>query len=422
MILNLLISEAGRIHGWFKFKSFYFIKNRQKSDFNRDSHEKIILIYPSVKSGHSLTTLLIKINTAFPVRSGFKFFIKADAQLIKEAINAIQGVYANTNHSLELLNIEPLGPDNKVKLKEYSMILCHKTLPLIRLIRFWGKTEIIGSRFYSFIEGVSFQKSFFKLLSKEKKKCFARLSKANFIRLLKRMHGKTSATCLLTGPSINSYQDLNIPQNSIKIICNSLVKNNGLLAHIDGPDIITFADPVFHFGASEYAITFRECMFSQVRKYNSFVIVPDFTVPLLLAWFPQLNKNIIGLETLPDSFNLPNIENLWVKASDNILTMMMLPVAAALSDIILIAGADGRENKGNHFWKFEANSQFTDQMHTLFTMHPSFFRDRRYKQYYKDHCRNLEELLNWIEAKGKKTNSITPSLIPALIKRYKKST
>ena len=43
----------------------------------------------------------------------------------------------------------------------------------------------------------------------------------------------------------------------INIICNSMVKNKSLLKHIN-PQLLVFADPVFHMSHNEYAEEFRQ--------------------------------------------------------------------------------------------------------------------------------------------------------------------
>jgi hypothetical protein len=42
-------------------------------------------------------------------------------------------------------------------------------------------------------------------------------------------------------------------------------------------------------------------------------------------------------------FNFPDPEHFWVRATDNILTHLMLPIASALAPVIHVYGADGRQ-------------------------------------------------------------------------------
>ena len=62
--------------------------------------------------------------------------------------------------------------------------------------------------------------------------------------------------------------------------------------------------------------------------------------------------------------------------------------------------------------------QFYDLVNSVFQTYSSFFRDRDYKDYYKEHCRFLENLIEFVE-KHNKYYSLTPSFIPALKKGMK---
>lgn len=196
------------------------------------------------------------------------------------------------------------------------------------------------------------------------------------------------------------------------------MKNEDFLQHIKGPDLLVFADPVFHFSPCEYAAMFRDDALKVVQKYKCFVMVPDFTVPLMLAHYPELQEYLIGMHTKND-FNIPNLEKYYVKGSSNILTLYMIPVASSISQNIFIIGADGRKPDENYFWKHSSSAQYSNLMQTAFDTHPSFFRDRVYTDYYDRHCKFLDKLLQYGESKGKKYISLTPSYIPALEKRQK---
>ena len=228
---------------------------------------------------------------------------------------------------------------------------------------------------------------------------------------------KKKSYCFLTGPSFENYENFSFEKNSIKIICNSIVKNNDFLNYINGPDIIMFADCVFHFGPSKYASLFREKVIETVKKYESFVIVPKETVPLLITRYPILKDFIIGLGKNP-KYNFPEPNDLSVFGTKSIATYFMLPVASTLSEEIYFLGADGRQANEKYFWKHNSKVQFTDLMETVFETHPSFFRDRHYGKDYKEYCYHFEKLIQFGEKKGKKYYSLTRSYIPALQKRF----
>ena len=92
-----------------------------------------------------------------------------------------------------------------------------------------------------------------------------------------------------------------------------------------------------------------------------------------------------------------------------------------MTDEINIIGADGRNPDEKYFWQHSQSAQFGNLMNTVFEIHPSFFRDRDYKDYYDEHCNFLNDLIEYGEKQGKKYLSITSSFIPALKKRRYKN-
>lgn len=303
-----------------------------------------------------------------------------------------------------------------------SLILFRNFKGIFRMLfsKNLSRSFIVDKNFYSFTEGMSWQNAFYHTISKSDKNFYSQLSRNNYERFLMNNQGKHRAIIFLTGPSIDRYKDFHYNSDDIKIICNSIVRNDSLLEHIGGPDLITFADPVFHFGASKYSETFRQHVLEVVKRYKSYVMVPAHSIPLLHAHYPELNDFIIGMDWKSGKFNFPVPDNFWVKDTDNILSFLMIPVASALTDKIFIIGADGRSQDENYFWKFSGDSQFDDLMDSVFSSHISFFRDRKYADYYSNHCKLLEDLITFGEDKGKEYFSFTESNIPALKQRIYK--
>lgn len=231
--------------------------------------------------------------------------------------------------------------------------------------------------------------------------------------------GKTKAYCHVTGPSFDNYRNYSFDSDAIQIICNSIVKNIDFLHYINKPDILCFADAVFHFGTSEYAKQFRKNVEEVVEKYQCFVILPDTILPVFYFNYPKLRPFLIGIESkYLGSFNFPKSKELWHFNTGNILSFLMLPIASSLVDRIFIFGADGRESNETYFWKHSSTAQYSGLMATVFEQHPSFFRDRDYNNYYDTHCDLLRKLIEYGEAKGKVYKSLTPSFIPVLKSRY----
>jgi hypothetical protein len=302
-------------------------------------------------------------------------------------------------------------------LTKADRILIHQASSLLnpRIWPYFDKVFMVDPNFYSTMESTGFGSLFQRTMSEAQIHELTQLSKNNFQRLLKYKQDK--AFLFLSGPSINEAYKHDFSAG-VKIICNSIIKDRDLMKHIQ-PDILVFADPVFHLGPSKYADKFRELMIEAVIEHDMSVVVPENYLPLLVTHYPVLTERIIGVKTLASTkFVFPAADNLAVKATDNILTLFMLPFASALSQEIYLIGSDGRQKSENYFWKHNERVQFNDLMETVFNTHPSFFRDRVYTDYYDHHCRLMEELMTYGESYGLKYFSLTYSYIPAVQKRF----
>ena len=102
-----------------------------------------------------------------------------------------------------------------------------------------------------------------------------------------------------------------------------------------GVDLLAFADPVFHFGPSIYTEKFLKDVKLLVERHDTFIVVPENSMPLLLAHYPELKHNLIGMPTKVN-FNTPSIENFYIKGSANILTLFMIPLATAVAKNIFV--------------------------------------------------------------------------------------
>jgi DNA-binding ferritin-like protein (Dps family) len=221
-----------------------------------------------------------------------------------------------------------------------------------------------------------------------------------------------------TGPSLDNVFELDIPTDALSIICNSIVRDDELLAHLQ-PDVLVFADPVFHFGPSRYADRFREDVVDTLRQYDCTAIIPKKFHSLFVGNYPELSDRIVSLESTSISeFIFPTHERLEVKATSNIMTLFMLPIAASLTEEIRIVGADGRKDNESYFWEHSDTGQYDDElMRTVAETHPAFFRDRVYEDYYDEHVKKLTELIEYSESQGIDIHSVTNSYIPALSER-----
>ncbi len=412
-----------------KIKHFLF-KTAKKvikrfSHYN-DGKISTILIYPIITGNEKYLDLLNRAAWAFPKKPGLKIYFPVDshqrgAKVEIKGLKPPEYQYNHLDKDLSHIVLVDKIDRNQVNRLQPEVILLHDTSikPLKSILSKIHKVEIIDKNYYSYIEASTWQNFHYRTFSEKERQDFENLSKKNFLSLSEHCRGKQKAYCFTTGPSFSNYEAFHYEANSLKIICNSIVKEKEFLDYIKKPDLLVFADPVFHFGPSEYAGVFRKTALEVIEKYDCFVMIPYKTVPLMISHYPNIASRIIGMNIGKD-FNFPTIDKFWVKGSNNILTKFMLPAASTFTDEIYIIGSDGRDKKEDYFWKHSSLVQFDDLMESVFSTHPSFFRDRLYSNYYKIHCKNLEKMLQYGEARGKKYYSLMPSKIPALEKRYLK--
>lgn len=279
---------------------------------------------------------------------------------------------------------------------------------------------VIDKDFYSTIESDVWKEFFFSCFTSSEAEQMDEDSKQIFKKLEQKFKGREKAYCFATGPSFDQYENYQFEEDAVKVICNSTVKNKDFLNYIGKPDVLVFADPVFHFGPSEYSAEFRDYVLETMEAYPDLMVcVPRKAKPLLLAHYPILKGRLVGIDVCSE-YHFPTSENLSVKGSSNILTLYMLPIASSFAEKIYLVGADGREKGENYFWKHSKTAQLGNQMNSAFSVHPSFFRDRDYVDYYDEHCQFLEDLIVFGEGQNqKKYFSLTKSFIPSLSKRQK---
>jgi hypothetical protein len=240
------------------------------------------------------------------------------------------------------------------------------------------------------------------------------LTRRNLAALIERTEGRREALVLGTGPSLGEL-DVRAAAGRVVIGCNSLVRNATLLESLR-PDAICFADPVFHLGPSEYAAQFRDDLLAAIERYDCFAVTRADAAAVLLRHHPRLEHRLVGFE-LGSTWRIPTLEQATVHVTGNVLTLLMVPLAAALAEEVWIAGCDGRQHQENYFWRHHAATQYGDLMASAFRTHPSFFRDRHYADYYREHSAQLAEQLSCFEDLGKRFWCATPSYIPALSAR-----
>ena len=224
------------------------------------------------------------------------------------------------------------------------------------------------------------------------------------------------AWVLATGPSIEAYPNYTF-EDDLVIGCNSILKNDDLLRHT-GMTLLVCADPVFHFGVSRYAGVFRAELMRKVQAYDLTVVIPLRYHRLITTHYPDLADRIIGVPTRADGpFNLSLSDSFYVKGTENILTLLQLPLAATFADRIVAMGCDGRSlEEDSHFWQHNDSVQLTRDMQSVRDAHPAFFAIN-YNAYYRTHCATLAEMVAQAETRQLTIQHAGISHIPALAQR-----
>jgi len=237
--------------------------------------------------------------------------------------------------------------------------------------------------------------------------------RARFAKVIEECGRAETAYCLATGPSLAAFKETNF-EGALSIVCNSAILDEELMAWVR-PRFLVFADPIFHFGPSNYAAEFRRKLRESCARHDYTIIVPMRYYGLLTDAMPELRGRTIGIPSdKPNGFNLDLASEFRVFTTANILTYLMLPVASTLARRIYLLGCDGRPlDESGYFWSHNKKTQINDQMDNIRLVHPGFFAID-YNDYYLDHCRQLEELIDAGEKMGREYGTVTPSFIPAL--------
>ena len=238
-------------------------------------------------------------------------------------------------------------------------------------------------------------------------------SRRKFEALRQRVGQREKTWVLATGPSVENYREHDFG-NATVIVCNSVVLNDDLMHHCN-PAVLVFADPIFHFGVSEYAGRFRELVEQRLRTTDLTVVVPFKYYPLLLAKWPQYAARIIGVPFEKFPFHNHDLKDRFVvKTTANILTLLLLPLATTFGKQVHILGCDGRPlDQDDYFWGHGKSVQINEKMENIQRVHPGFFAID-YNEYYFEHCHTLANQLEEAESAGWRFAHHAPSYIPAL--------
>lgn len=221
-----------------------------------------------------------------------------------------------------------------------------------------------------------------------------------------------------TGPSGRKVLDFDVTDR-IAIVCNTIFLDQELMNHLR-PEFLVFSDPAYHLGPSEYSKEFRNQLVTAAELFPEFDVVTlrKHHEPLA-KMVPSLTNRIYSVEqggSRKSSLNLDLDIAPIVRPYPNILTLLMLPLAASLSRSIELFGFDGRKKTDAMYWSHGTSVQLNDLLASHQTFH-SGFHSIQFQDYFTEHSEQLEEVLSAVERKGLVVTSMTPSTIPALEKR-----
>lgn len=237
-----------------------------------------------------------------------------------------------------------------------------------------------------------------------------------FAELKKNLGHFSRAWTVATGPSVGNFMKYDYSEDLV-IGCNSVILNDELVQKT-GMKLLVFADPIFHFGVSQYAGAFRAALVEKLQQYDINILIPFKYYPLMVSRCPEIANRIIGVPFDPHvPFNFDMGEKFVVRTTANVLTLMLLPIAASFADEIVTIGCDGRPvDEDSYFWGHDKTVQINDKMDNIRQVHPGFFKID-YNDYYFEHCHTLQNMIEDGEAQGKKFWHAGQSHIPALKKR-----
>ena len=278
---------------------------------------------------------------------------------------------------------------------------------------FVNKVHIIDPNFFLYTESLNYDKLFYRSLDYEQRMAMVQRSKEIFIQMheVSKLYRRANIFC--SGPSIQEAYERKY-DGCFNIVCKSIVKDQQLM-HLLNPKVIVFTDINYYLSPTAYCSQFLQDLKKTQKEYDSFVIVREYEVALLLYHCPELKGRVIGMDIKSINYSFPNEKELQVKPTSNIMTELMLSVASALSDEIGIFGCTGRCPDENFYWQHNPNTQYHDLMQSIFDMYPSVFRDQGYADYYDRHCNIVKEIIEYGQSMGKKYVNCTTSFIPALI-------
>ena len=394
--------------------------------FGSGRQVKTIVLYPPIVNRKTFGEILNRVCWYLPESSEINpdIIVPVSERLLSDGIDvpsmsppASQFNFLRPMNSLRFISNE----EAKSLLKKADQILVWNKAFLSKphILRRLHKARIGDPSYLDKVEMADFALLYESMMSKEIRQRYHELSVSNYKRLINESRQFKDAYLFMAGPSLERAYDFDFPSDSLRIICNTIPTDTRVVEHIK-PQVYVFADPTL-FGPSLFGAKVRSRMLEIVNKYGCYVIAPDIQIPLLMHHYPELANNIIGMPSLQGTrnWNCPSPERFYIKATGNIVTMYMLPVATAVADNIYILGADGMPPEGQMLPLAHSRFSYSDELlNSMSKIHPPPLRNISRAMVYKAHYKALEDFISFGESLGKKYHSLAESYIPAISKRY----
>ena len=221
----------------------------------------------------------------------------------------------------------------------------------------------------------------------------------------------------LIGPGLSARDTLAVDlSDGVRVMCGSGIMDDELVDHVR-PQFVTLGEPVFEFGPSGYAETFQRTLCRAAEDHNFAIVTLERYRALLQARHPQLAQRVVGIRSgepdWPQSYNLS--EHFMVRTTSNILTTLMLPIAATLGREIVLFGFDGRRHDPEG-WQHEGSAQLEPSLLDARLAHPGYF-DFDGDDDYEQHVAALEQMVQDLELLGVTVRGASKSFMMPLRRR-----
>jgi hypothetical protein len=216
-----------------------------------------------------------------------------------------------------------------------------------------------------------------------------------------------------TGPSLDAAWGMEF-SDGYRIVCNTIVKNRELLAHIK-PHFIVAGDAIFHYGNNRHAFAFRQDLSRALQETQAVFMMPDMFFPLLAHYHPEIARRTVQAETGVEGihFNMVDHPVYHKFTHGNILNALLLPLASSLADDVFLLGFDGRAPGETYFWRNSDANAYNDLKPAIQAAHPAFWAKTDYVKYAQSHSDNAEQIMQAGERMGKRYVCLNESHIPA---------